>query len=193
MAKRNLIPHHGVAHLYEDFFNAEEARLLALELTEQVPWKQEPIRMFGKEVMQPRLTCWYSDPGVAYSYSGISMKSLTWNKTLLSIKSRIEPVAGVSFTGALLNLYRDGHDSMGWHRDNEKVLGHNPVIGSVSFGATRLFQFRDYDTKSEIVTLNLSNGSLLIMSGETQHYWQHRIPKQARLAAPRINITFRVI
>ena len=189
----NLIPHHGIAHLYKNFFPKPEADALFKELIEKVPWKQEPIKMFGKEIMQPRLTCWFGDPGIAYSYSGIRMENQHWNKPLLEIKSRVEGLAGVRFNGALLNFYRDGKDSMGWHRDNEKELGKNPVIGSVSLGGTRYFKFRDRLTKKEIITTELSNGSLLIMAGESQHFWEHSIPKQSESANPRLNITFRVI
>jgi alkylated DNA repair dioxygenase AlkB len=189
----NLIPHNGIAHLYGNFFPKPEADALFKELTEKVPWKQEPIKMFGKEIMQPRLTCWYSDPGIDYSYSGIRMKSLLWTEPLPMIKSRIEQLAGVRFTGALLNFYRDGNDSMGWHRDNEKALGRNPVICSVSLGGTRTFKLRDWLTKKEIISIDLSSGSLLIMSGESQHFWEHSIPKQSGSAIPRLNITFRII
>jgi alkylated DNA repair dioxygenase AlkB len=189
----NLIPHNGIAHLYENFFPKPEAETLFQELAEKVPWKQVPIKMFGKEIMQPRLTCWYSDPGIDYSYSGIRMENLPWIEPLPGIKSRIEQLAGVRFNGALLNLYRDGNDSMGWHRDNEKALGNNPVIGSVSLGGTRTFKFRDRLSKKEIISIELSSGSLLIMAGESQHFWEHSIPKQHRVANPRLNITFRVI
>ena len=190
---RNLIPRNGIAHLYENFFPKPEADALFKELAEKVPWKQEPIKMFGKEIMQPRLTCWYSDPGIDYSYSGIRMKNLPWTEPLPGIKSRIERLAGVRFNGALLNLYRNGNDSMGWHRDNEKELGKNPVIGSVSLGGTRTFKFRDRLSKKEIISVDLPNGSLLIMAGESQHFWEHSIPKQSGAANPRLNITFRVI
>lgn len=193
MEKTNLIPHHGIARLYQHFFPMPEADALFTALTEQVPWKQEPIKMFGKEIMQPRLTCWYSDPGMDYSYSGITMEGLPWMKTLTEIRSRIEPVAGVKFTGALLNFYRDGKDSMGWHRDNEKALGKNPVIGSVSLGGTRRFQLRNWFTKKETISMDLSNGSLLVMAGESQHFWEHNVPKQSGPVIPRLNITFRVI
>jgi alkylated DNA repair dioxygenase AlkB len=190
---KNLIPHNGTASLYDNFFPEPEASVLLKELTETVPWQQEPIKIFGKEIMQPRLTCWFSDPGVTYSYSGITMKSYPWINPLIEIKSRIEPIAGVRFTGALLNFYRDGRDSMGWHRDNEKELGINPVIASVSLGGTRVFQFRDHLTKKELISMELSNGSLLVMGGGSQHYWEHRIPKKSGPTLPRVNITFRVI
>jgi alkylated DNA repair dioxygenase AlkB len=193
METKNLIPHNGNAILYENFFAEPESCAFLKDLTEKVPWQQEPIKMFGKEVMQPRLTCWFSDPGLNYSYSGITMKSHHWISPLPEIKSRIETLAGVKFTGALLNYYRDGQDSMGWHRDNEKELGRNPVIGSVSLGGTRIFQFRDHLTKKKLVSLELTNGSFLLMSGESQQFWEHRIPKKSGSAVPRLNITFRVI
>ncbi len=143
--------------------------------------------------MQPRLTALYGDPKLPYGYSGIKMIPHPFSPTLLAIKARIESLAGVKFTHVLLNRYRDGKDSMGWHRDNEKALGINPVIASVSFGAARDFHLRLYETKSEKLTLNLSHGSLLIMKGLTQHHWEHQIPKRANLVGERINLTFRVI
>ncbi len=148
--------------------------------------------MFGKELMQPRLTCWYGDEGKEYSYSGIVMKQHPWHLALLQIKSLIEQVSNTRFTGALLNYYRDGNDSMGWHRDNEKSLGINPVIGSVSFGAARKFELRDHATKKPTIGIFLEHGSYLLMRGETQHSWEHRVPK-APVNGSRLNITFRVV
>jgi alkylated DNA repair dioxygenase AlkB len=159
----------------------------------EIQWKQEPIKIFGKEVMQPRLTAWYGDIDKPYSYSGITMQPYAWSGSLKTIKQKIEAVAGVTFTSALLNLYRNGNDSMGWHRDNEKELGDQPVIGSVSFGATRTFQFRDYKTKKDLKSIELSHGSFLTMRGETNHYWEHSVPKTKLVLKERINITFRMI
>jgi len=193
MEAKNLIPHNGIVNLYNGFFAKEESDALLQALISEVPWKQEPIKIFGKEVMQPRLTCWYSDPGVSYKYSGITMTSHDWTDTLSTIRRRIEPVAGTKFNGALLNLYRNGDDSMGWHRDNEKELGKNPVIASVSFGVERVFQLRDYLTKSEKISIALTHGSLLVMAGESQHNWQHRVPAAKAARQPRLNITFRVL
>ena len=144
-------------------------------------------------MMQPRLTAFYGDPAKPYSYSGITMQVKPWNEGLLAIKNKIEEVAGVTFTGVLLNQYRNGLDSMGWHRDNEKELGINPVIGSVSFGATRKFQFRNFTEKKKLQSLELSNGSFLLMKGSTQHAWEHRVPKSREDIGIRINLTFRVL
>lgn len=189
----NILPHKGEVFLYPGFFSPGESNKLYKELMETVPWKQEPIKIFGKEIMQPRLTAWYANPGIFYSYSGITMQGFDWNKPLLLIKERIEDFFRLSCNSALLNLYRDGNDSMGWHRDNEKELGRHPLIVSVSFGASRKFQLREYKTKENLISLDLEHGSVLIMKGESQPHWEHRVPKQPKLQEPRINITFRVV
>ncbi|MDO9554324.1 alpha-ketoglutarate-dependent dioxygenase AlkB [Rhodonellum sp.] len=189
----NLLPFQGEASFFPDFFSEQESDLLFQKAVEEIHWKQEPIWMFGKKVMQPRLTALYGHPEISYGYSGIEMKPFPWTDFLLEIKNRIEKEAGVIFTHVLLNHYRDGKDSMGWHRDNEKVLGPNPVIGSVSFGANRNFQLRHYLDKQHMISLDLSHGSFLLMKGETQHHWEHQIPKTAKIIGPRINMTFRRI
>jgi alkylated DNA repair dioxygenase AlkB len=190
--KGNILPFNGEVLYMPQFFTQAESDVYFKYLSEDIAWRQEPIKMFGKEVLQPRLTAWYGDEGKSYSYSGITMQPQTWTDELLQIKHRIEAFAGVRFTSALLNYYRNGHDSMGWHRDNEKELGLNPVIGSVSFGAPRNFQLRNYANKGIVKTISLTHGSFLLMRGETQHYWEHRVPKASNAGA-RINLTFRVI
>jgi alkylated DNA repair dioxygenase AlkB len=190
---KNLLPYQGEAFLFQQFFTKTECEVYFEELLNGIEWNQEPIKIFSKEVMQPRLTAWYGDSNKPYTYSGITMKPLRFTPALLAIKEKIEPLAKVKFTSALLNLYRDGKDSMGWHRDNEKELGTNPVIGSVSFGAARTFKLRHYENKKELRTIELINGSFLLMAGETQHYWEHQISKTSNQVGPRINITFRVI
>ncbi len=187
----NLLPKQGEIYHYPDFFSESESQRFFDALMQKVPWKHEPIKIFGKEVMQPRLTAWYGDK--EYSYSGITMKPYSWNETLIEIKNRIEEKAKIKFNSALLNLYRDHEDSVGWHRDNEKELGKNPVIGSVSLGATRTFQLKHYYEKELKTSIELQNGGFLLMKGETQHFWLHSIPKQKMISGPRINLTFRVI
>lgn len=189
----NLLPIDGTAYFYPNFFTVAESDHFFEELEKSVEWIHEPIIIFGKEVMQPRLTAWFSDKDLDYSYSGITMQGTGWNKTLLEIKERVEKVSGVVFTGALLNFYRDEKDSMGWHKDDEKELGKNPVIGSVSFGATRTFKFQNIKNKELQTSIDLTHGSYLLMSGPTQHCWKHSIPKRTKPLGPRINITFRVI
>lgn len=188
---QSIIPHHGEVLFYPGFFTVGTADELMESLLSNIPWKQEPIKIFGKEVMQPRLTCWMADKEVDYTYSGTTMKGNGWIEPADSILDLVSAVAGVRFNGALFNLYRDGQDSMGWHRDNEKVLGKNPVIASVTFGEERIFKLRDYQTKEEKYEVLLTHGSLLIMKGETQHYWEHSIPKSKIIREKRINITFR--
>jgi alkylated DNA repair dioxygenase AlkB len=149
--------------------------------------------MFGKKVMQPRLTALYGDEGISYSYSGITMEPIPWSKTLLEIKGKVEEVAEARFSHVLLNFYRDGQDSMGWHRDNEASLGPEPVIASVSFGVSRRFQFRNYVDKKEKLQIELGHGSLLLMKGACQDRWEHQIPKSKKVSGERINLTFRLI
>mgnify|MGYP001552428361 CR=1 FL=1 len=190
---KNILDRDGEVVYYPDFFTPEESDHYFETLLKGIDWKQEPIFIYGKTVMQPRLTAWYGDPEKSYQYSGISMHPKSWTPALLEIKHRIETVTPVIFNSVLLNQYRDEQDSVGWHRDNEKSLGINPVIGSVSFGAPRKFLFRYYADKSIRQPLELTHGSFLLMQGETQHYWEHSIPKQNHKTGPRINMTFRII
>lgn len=189
----NLLSKDGEAFYFSSFFTEDESQRYFLALEKEVAWKQEPIKICGKEVMQPRLTAWYGDPDKGYTYSGITMRPMPWNNTLIQIKEKIEKFSGVIFTGALLNFYRNENDSMGWHRDNEKELGINPSIGSVSFGATRTLNFRHFFDKKLKTSVDLADGSFLLMKGETQHYWQHSISKKSHSIGPRINLTFRTI
>lgn len=189
----NLLPKDGITRFFPGFFKEQESDHYFDILSKEISWKQEPVIIFGKQIMQPRLTAWYGDEGKSYRYSGITMQPRRWTNTLLEIKERIETIAAVSFNSALLNQYRDGKDSMGWHRDNEKELGTNPVIGSVSFGAGRKFMLKHYQDRSLTRSVELLHGSFLLMYGKTQHCWMHSIPKTTKPLGPRINITFRVI
>lgn len=189
--KSNLLPIQGETRLYADFFSQKLADIYFRKLQDSLDWKQEPIRIFGKLVMQPRLTALYGDPERPYGYSGISMIPSLWTDELCEMKNKLQEFLGIEFTHVLCNYYRDGKDSMGWHRDNEAVLGKNPSIASITFGATRVFQIRHYQTKAHKIDVPLTHGSLLIMSGESQHHWEHQIPKTKKLLGPRINLTFR--
>lgn len=189
----NLLPFDGEVYLFTNAFTRAESDHYLDALQKEIAWKQEPIKVFGKEVLQPRFTAWYGDPGKAYSYSGIIMKPLFWTNSLQSIKKKVEHITGHTYNSCLLNLYRNGNDSMGWHRDNEKELGTNPVIASLSFGATRTFQFRNYKNNKEKISVELLSGSILLMSGNTQTFWQHALPKTRAVTDIRINLTFRNI
>jgi len=175
-------------------FDKTESDHLFRDLMEGIRWNQETIKYYGKEINLPRLTAWYGDKGISYTYSHISNSPHPWTPTLIYIKDRIEGIAKTKFNSVLLNLYRDGNDGVSWHQDNEKELGEEPVIGSVSFGQTRRFQLR-HRTKKDLgrIDIDLTNGSFLIMKGKTQQFWQHQIPKTAKPVKPRINLTFRSI
>lgn len=180
--------------LCSDFFQRAESDRLFQELFESVAWRQEKIRLYGREIAQPRLTAWYGDAGAIYTYSHLTNHPLPWLPALLEIRQRVESAAEASFNSVLLNLYRDGQDSMGWHQDNEPELGDHPVIASVSFGAIRSFQFRHKKRKElSLISLDLTHGSLLLMKGATQRYWRHQVPKSSTETGARINLTFRMI
>lgn len=178
---------------YPHFFDKGEADTIYAELTNEIPWQQDDIRIFGKTHPQPRLTALFGNEGKPYSYSNIKMQPHAWNLLLQKIKSKVETVSDTNFTTVLLNQYRDGKDSNGWHADNEKELGTNPIIASLSFGAERTFQLKHNSDKDQKKSIVLEHGSLLLMKGTTQHCWKHQIPKTAKPIGPRINLTFRVI
>ncbi|RYU78431.1 alpha-ketoglutarate-dependent dioxygenase AlkB family protein [Hymenobacter persicinus] len=189
------LPHAEVL-LDPDFLPPAAAGALLTELTTTINWRQEPIKLFGKEVMQPRLTAWYGDPDARYSYSGISLTPQPWTPALQLLREQVQQVAGAPFNSVLLNLYRSGQDSMGWHADDEPELGPAPVIASLSLGATRRFRLRPRHPQQllhEAVSLALPAGSLLLMRGPTQRHWLHSIPKTTALLGPRLNLTFRLV
>jgi alkylated DNA repair dioxygenase AlkB len=158
-----------------------------------IPWQQDEIVMFGKKTPLPRLTAWFGNRGAAYTYSGITMKPHEWTAELLKIKEAVEVHAGVVFNSLLLNQYRNGRDGVAWHADDERELGPNPVIGSLSFGAVRKFQLRRKDNPMVKQEVELASGDLLVMSGRTQEFWLHQVPKTSAKVGPRINLTFRQI
>jgi alkylated DNA repair dioxygenase AlkB len=178
---------------YSNFFTEHHANELFETIRNEIPWQQDAIKVFGKIHPQPRLTSLFGNDGKSYGYSNIVMQPNPWNSVLLFIKEEIEKVCDETFTTVLLNYYRDGKDSNGWHADNEKELGRNPVIASVSFGAARMFHLKHNSIIDQKLKINLEHGSLLIMKGETQHFWKHQIPKTAKPIGPRINLTFRIL
>lgn len=178
---------------YPNFFSTEEATILFETLQKNIPWQQDDIKVFGKVFPQPRLTALFGNEGKSYSYSNITMHPHKWSPLLLSIKEKIEKATKVPFSTVLLNYYRDGKDSNGWHADNEKELGINPIIASLSFGAERMFQLKHNTIPNQKINISLAHGSLLVMKGTTQHFWKHQIPKTTKPIGPRINLTFRII
>jgi alkylated DNA repair dioxygenase AlkB len=178
---------------FPHFFDKKEADAIFTQLVKHIPWQQDDIQVFGKIHPQPRLTALFGNEGKPYSYSNIKMQPYPWTLLLQKIKSYVESVSDTNFTTVLLNQYRDGKDSNGWHADNEKELGSNPVIASVSFGAERIFQLKHNSISGLKQNIILEHGSLLLMKGTTQHFWKHQIPKTSKPIGPRINLTFRVI
>ena len=158
-----------------------------------INWHHDKLNMYGKQVFLPRYSAWYGNSNKPYTYSGLTLQPNTWNKGLLFIKEQIEKIAKVEFNSVLMNWYRDGEDYINWHTDAEKELGKNPVIGSVNFGETRRFLIRRNDDNSVKLEFPLKHGTLLIMSGELQHFWQHSVPKEKKVKKSRFNLTFRVI
>lgn len=187
------LPHADIV-IHRSAFGPQEADDHFDGLISEVDWRQEQIRMFDKPIDIPRLTAWYGDEEKPYTYSGIEMHPSPWTKRLLEIKARLESLSETTFNSVLLNQYRDGSDSVAWHADNEPELGPAPVIGSVSFGATRDFQFRSNDPSPDdtTTTIELRHGDILVMGGDTQKFWNHQIPKRANVNT-RINLTFREI
>ena len=178
---------------FPELYSSEEAGRIYSELLKETPWRADKITVFGKTYDQPRLTAWYGDKGKSYSYSGIVMHPIPFTRLLRDIKSKVESLSGEQFNSCLLNLYRDGQDSNGWHADDEKELGTEPVIASLSFGQRRMFHLRHKKDKSLKHKIELTAGSLLLMQGKTQDCWQHQLPKTKRKIDPRINLTFRFI
>ncbi|MGB1308229.1 MAG: alpha-ketoglutarate-dependent dioxygenase AlkB family protein [Oceanihabitans sp.] len=178
---------------YPACFSIEKANHYFNALIKNISWQQDYIRVYGKTHAQPRLTALYANNNKPYSYANITMHPKVFSKELLEIKQQVEALCNTKFTSCLANLYRDGNDSNGWHADNEKELGFQPIIASVSFGANRMFQLKHKTKKGNKHKINLTAGSLLIMQGATQENWLHQIPKTKKTVTQRINLTFRII
>ncbi|MBK1896658.1 alpha-ketoglutarate-dependent dioxygenase AlkB family protein [Chryseobacterium paridis] len=184
---------HELLEYTDDFLSEQEATTLKEFLMETAPWIQTTQKMYDKEVLTPRLTAWYGDEGKSYQLSGTRVVVNPWTPELLALKERLEQNSGYAFNSVLLNLYRNGNDSVAWHRDRDSRFGNRPVIASVSLGQVRNFDFRKVDDHQLKYSLPLSHGSLLIMKGDLQLHWEHRIAKSIKPMQPRINLTFRLI
>lgn len=188
----NLCPRNGEAYLIKAFYPTLAADRLFANLYQTLAWQEETIVVFGRACKVPRLTCWYGDADAVYHYSGVKHEPLPWLKDLQAIKLQIEACCGATFNSVLANLYRDGRDSMGYHSDNEKELGSQPVIASLSLGEARLFKLR-HKKRHENLDIVLEHGDLLLMAGPLQQHWLHALPKTRQAKQPRINLTFRKI
>lgn len=191
--ERILMPDADVAYL-DRLPLGQSDTLILRQLIAEVPWRSEEVVMWGRRMLQPRLTAWYGDPGARYAYSGLELDPLPWTPLLADLKRRVEAVAGATFNSVLLNYYRDHRDSVGFHSDNEPELGEWPVIASLSLGEERTFILKHKTSKQlEPVRLRLESGSLLLMRGETQRCWRHGVLKETRPCGARVNLTFRQI
>ena len=176
-----------------EFLDNNEAENLFQYLKQHTNWQHDNITVFGKTYKQPRLTAFYNESDKPYTYSNITMLPRPFPLKIAEIKKKIETITKSKFNSVLLNLYRDGNDSNGWHADDEKSLGINPVIASLSLGTERVFHFKHRHIKPEKYKIKLQSGSLLVMSGSMQHHWLHQIPKTKKKIGERINLTFRKI
>lgn len=178
---------------YPNFLKQEKADLYFEKLLQETPWQQDDITIFGKKIAQPRLTALYGNLGKPYSYSGITMHPIPWSPLVWLLKEEVETIAQHSFTSVLLNLYRNEKDSNGWHADNEKELGWDPLIASVSLGETRKFQIKHTTNKNIKCDILLEHGSLLLMKEGAQVHYKHQLPKATQPKNARINLTFRTV
>lgn len=178
--------------IHRNVFGRQRSKELFDKLTLCDHWKQETIFIAGRDIPIPRLTAWYGDEGRGYSYSGIKLEPLPWKSDMLIIKEIVEEKSAMTFNSALLNMYRTGSDSVAWHADDEPELGEDPIIASLTFGATRTFKLKEVAT-GDVVDIPLENDMLLLMGSGVQKNWIHSIPKTKRSVGPRINITFRNI
>ena len=183
----------GEIYLLPRFLAAAKAAALFDALVAKLAWAPHRVRLFGREHLTPRLCAWYGDTDARYAYSGQPLEPLPWPRALAGLRARLDTALGCTFNSVLCNLYRDGADSMGWHSDDEASLGSQPVIASLSLGATRRFVLRHRARLYAPITLALGHGDLLVMAGGTQNHWQHAVPKTRRPMESRINLTFRAV
>lgn len=189
---KNLLPSDGIVHYYGKLMSATEATEMAQALLDRIEWRNDEAVIYGKRIITKRKVAWYGDQPFSYTYSKTTKTALPWTPELLILKNLAEKHSGETYNSCLLNLYHDGSEGMAWHSDGEKDLRKNGAIGSLSFGAERKFCFKHKQTE-EKVDVFLEAGSLLVMKGETQTHWLHRLPPSTKIHQPRINLTFRTI
>ncbi len=189
---KNLLPIDGALFYEQDFLESNISLNYITELLKEVNFKNDESIVFGKHYCMNRLVGWVGERPFSYGYAQIKRKAEPWSENVLKLKRLVENATGNQYNSCLLNYYPSGEDGMGWHTDNEKELGKNPTIASLSLGATRKFSFKHNTTKQKI-DVHLKNGSLLLMTGEIQHFWKHALPKTKKIKTPRMNLTFRNI
>lgn len=189
---QNILPFNGEVIDYGIVLTFEESTRYFNQLFNENFWENDELVLFGKRIVTARKVAWFGDADFQYSYSNTIKKAHSFTQELLKLKSIVEEISGEKFNSCLLNLYHNGNEGLGWHQDNEKELGPNPVIASLSLGAIRKFSFKHISTKTKIDHI-LQPGSLIVMKGETQNCWLHALPKSKKVLKPRINLTFRTI
>lgn len=191
---RNIRIPDGELEYVPDYFSVAESDFFLRDLLQHINWTTRTLKLYGREQIMPRLLAWYADPGIEYAYSGGMSPHNHWTETLRLIKQKLEQDTQKPFNGVLVNLYRDGRDSMSWHSDAEASLGKQPFIAALSFGETRIFELKHkHKRHQQKIRLPLTHGSLLIMKGDLQQHWLHQVPKDKAITQARINLTFRLI
>lgn len=189
---KNWLPNEGTVNYFGPIMESTEANRYFRKLWETIPWEHDKVKIFGKHITTKRKVSWYGEKPFRYTYSNSTKKALFWTPELLELKNLIEQLTKTTYNSCLLNLYHSGEEGMSWHSDDEKELKQDGAIASLSFGAERKFVFKHKITK-EKVGLVLDHGSLLVMKGKTQTFWQHSLPPTKKVKTPRINLTFRTI
>ena len=190
--KHNILPYDGEVVYYGLILTPDEAGNYLSVLLKDIAWKNDEAVIFGKHIITKRKVAWYGDGNYAYNYSNITRQALPWTKELLELKALVEKHTGTAYNSCLLNLYHDGNEGMAWHSDDERSLGKDATIASLSFGAARKFALKHKQTKLA-TSIILESGSLLAMQGTTQTYWLHALPKSTKVKLPRVNLTFRTM
>lgn len=188
----NLLPNEGVVNYYGKILKQQEAEYYLDRLVNTIEWKNDEAIIFGKHIITKRKAAWYGNDNYTYTYSNTTKEALPWTKELLELKAIVEEITAAKFNSCLLNLYHNGDEGMAWHSDDEKSLGKNTAIASLSFGAARKFAFKHKQTK-QTVSILLESGSLVVMKGTTQTNWLHSLPKTKKVTTPRVNLTFRTM
>lgn len=190
----NLLPYDGIVQYYGIVIPQAKSEHYLNRLLSTIEWKNDEAVIYGKRIITKRKVAWYGDKNFSYTYSGVTKQALLWTQELIELKELTEALSGDKFNSCLLNLYHSGDEGMAWHSDDEKALGKNTTIASMSLGAERKFGFKHKrDKETPNVYVNLEPGSLLIMKGTTQSNWLHRLPPTTKVTRPRINLTFRTI
>ncbi|MES2485239.1 MAG: alpha-ketoglutarate-dependent dioxygenase AlkB [Bacteroidota bacterium] len=189
---QNLLPYDGEAIYYGHILNITQCAMYYDALLNNIAWQHDQAIIYGKHFTTKRKVAWYGNEQYSYTYSNTTKQALIWTPELLELKQLVENISGTQFNSCLLNLYNNGDEGMAWHSDDEKALGKNTVIASVSLGAARKFSFKHKQTAEKRDTI-LDPGSLLVMQGTTQTHWLHRLPTTTKVKQPRINLTFRTI